>query len=102
MSISWEAQQIDDLEQVRGHHRDAQVEEAIAEADGTFESVQGLQRDFVLHRGVAVGVIRREGLLINGGSSLTGLLELANVTVALVVHLPGLTEDPASFDVCCQ
>lgn len=33
------------------------------------------------------------------GPPLAGFLQLADVAVALVVHLPRLAEDPASFDV---
>lgn len=36
------------------------------------------------------------------GSSPAALLQVCDVAVTFVVHLPGFTEDPASFDVCCQ
>lgn len=77
------------------------MEEAVAEADGALEPVQGLGRHAVLHRRVVVGVVRREGVLVDRGARLTGLLQLADVTVALVVHFPRLAENPASFDICC-
>lgn len=95
--VAGEAQQVDDLQQVRRHHGDAQVEEAVAEADRALEPVQGLGRHAALHRGVVVvGVVR---LLLAGRPPLAGLPQLADVTVALVVHLPGLAEDPAALDV---
>ena len=99
MTVAGETQQVDDLEQVRRYHGDAQVEEAVAEADGALEPVQGLGRHVALHWGVVVGVVRGEGLLVKGGPPLTARLQLADVTVALVVHLPRFTENPASFDI---
>lgn len=100
-TVAGETEQVDDLEQVWRHHGDAQVEEAVAEADGALEPVQGLGRDAVLHWRVVVGVVRGEGLLVGRGPPLAGLLQLADVTVALVVHFPRLTQNPASFDISC-
>lgn len=40
--VTGETQQVDDLQQVGGHHGDAQVEEAVAEADRALQAAQGL------------------------------------------------------------
>lgn len=77
------------------------MEEAIAKADGALEPVQGLGCHAVFHRCIVVGVVRSEGVLVDRGPPLTGLLQLADVTVALIVHFPCLTENPASFDIRC-
>lgn len=77
------------------------MEEAIAKADRALKSVQGLSCHAILHWCVVVGIVRREGLLADRGPPLTGLLQLADVTVALIVHFPCLTENPASFDIRC-
>lgn len=98
-TVTRESQQVDNLEQVRRDHGDAQVEQAIAEADGALEPVQGLDRHAVLHRCVVVSVVR---LMMDGGPPLTGFLQLADVTVALIVHFPRLAKDPASFDISCK
>lgn len=45
--------------------------------------------------------LRRSRLLFRRPSS-AALLQVCDVAVALVVHLPGFAEDPASFDVGCQ
>lgn len=37
-----ESQQVNDLQQVRRHHRDAEVEQAVAEANRTLKSTQRL------------------------------------------------------------
>lgn len=102
MTVTGETQQVDNLQQVWWYHGDAQVEEAVAEADGALEPVQGLGRHAVLQWRVVVGVVRREGLLVDRGPPLTGVLKLADVTVALIVHFPRLTKDPASFDISCK
>jgi len=52
-AVAREAQQVDDLQEVGGHHGDAEVEEAITEADGTFKSVQSLGADAVRSEGGA-------------------------------------------------
>lgn len=78
------------------------MEEAVAKTDGALEPVEGLGCHAVLHRwGVVVGVVCGQGLLLEGGPPLTGLLQLADVTMALVVHFPRLTKNPASFNVSC-
>ncbi len=77
------------------------MEEAVAEADRALEPVQGLGCHGILHWRVVVGVVRREGLLMYRGPPLTRLLQLADITVALIVHFPRLTKNPASFDVSC-
>lgn len=77
------------------------MEETVAEADGALEPVQGLRRHAVLHWGVVVGVVCRGGLLVDRGPPLAGVLQLADVTVALIVHFPRLTKDPASLDISC-
>lgn len=74
------------------------MEEAVAKADGALEPVQGLDCHGVLHRCVVVSVVR---LLLDRGPPLAGFLQLADVTVALIVHFPRLTKDPASFDISC-
>ena len=43
--VAGEAQQVDDLEQVRGHHGDAQVEQAVAETDRALQPVHSLGAD---------------------------------------------------------
>lgn len=40
--VAGETQQVDDLQQVGGHHGDAQVEKAVAEADRALQPAQGL------------------------------------------------------------
>lgn len=102
MTVSREAQQVDDFEQVWRHHRNTQVKEPIAEADRTFQAIQNLfcYPGTTLSCRVVVGLIRNQRPLLVGGSSPAGFLQLADVAVAFVVHFPGLTEDPASFDVC--
>lgn len=77
------------------------MEETIAKADGALEPVQGLCGHPVLHWSVVVGVVCRRGLLVDRGPPLAGVLQLADVTVALIVHFPRLTKDPASFDISC-
>lgn len=77
------------------------MEETIAKADGAFEAVQGLSCHTVLHWCVVIGIVCREGLLADRGPPLTSLLQLADVTVALIVHFPCLTKNPAAFDVRC-
>lgn len=73
------------------------MKEPVAKADRALEPVQGLGRHATLHRGVVVvGIVR---LLLPRRPPLAGLPQLADVTVALVVHLPGLAEDPAALDV---
>lgn len=104
---------------MRRHHGDAQVEQAVAEADRALEPVQGLGADALQP------VVGRAGRGRGGGGAVAGrvggggrrrgrrgpllrrpppaaLLQLGDVRVALVVHLPGFTEDPASFDVRCR
>lgn len=78
------------------------MEEAVAKADGALEPVQGLGRHAVLHWCIVVGVVRGNGVLVDRGPPLTGLLQLADVAVALVVHFPGLAKNPASFDIRCD
>lgn len=77
------------------------MEEAISKADGALEPVQGLSCHAILHWCVVVGVVCGEGLLADRGPPLTGLLQLADVTVALIVHFPCFTKNPAAFDICC-
>lgn len=74
------------------------MEEAVAKADGALQPVQGLDCYSVLHGCVVVSVVR---LRLDRGPPLTGSLQLADVTVTLIVHFPGLTKDPASFDISC-
>lgn len=78
------------------------MEKAVAEADGALESIQGLRCHPVLHRHVVVAVVRGEGLLVDGGALLTGVLQLADVAVALIVHFPRLPKDPAALDIRCE
>ncbi|KAG7228675.1 hypothetical protein INR49_008451 [Caranx melampygus] len=47
--VAGETQQVDNLQQVWWYHGDAQMEEAVAKADGALEPVQGLGRHAVLH-----------------------------------------------------
>lgn len=84
------------------YHGDAQVEEAVTEADWALEAVQGFGCDTILHGCIVVGVVCWEGVLVPRGPPLIGVLQLADVAVALIVHFPSLTENPASFDIRCQ
>lgn len=98
---------------MRRDHGDAEVEEAIPEADRTFQPIQGLRADGVRSLGRAPPGRRRAALpgLVGGRGpgrrQLPGrpfpaaLLEVRDVAVTLVVHLPGFAEGPASFDVSC-
>lgn len=99
---------------MRRDHGDAEVEEAVAEADRTFQPIQGLRADGVRFLGRALPGRRRAALLglLGGGGPRRGqlprrpfpaaLLEVGDVAVTLVVHLPGFAEGPASFDVSCE
>ena len=44
----------------------------------------------------------RRHCLSFGAFSSAPFLQVCDVAVTLVVHLPGFPEDPASFDVCWQ
>lgn len=105
--VTGKPQQVDDFQQVRGHHGDAEVEEAVAEADGALEAAQGLGRRRLHPRRRHCVVVppicrlshRRQGGRGGRSSLLVGILQQADVAVALVVHLPGLAEDPSPLNV---
>ena len=101
MSVAGEAQQVDDLEEMGWHHGNAEMEQAVAKADRAFQAVEGIFRDHIgLSRWhVMIGLVRGQRLLLGGRPLMAGLLQLIDVTVALVVHFPSLAEDPASFNV---
>lgn len=70
------------------------MEKAIAEADGALEPVQGLSGHPVLH--VVISVVR---LLLHRRPPSAGVLQLADVAVAFIIHFPCFTKDPASFNI---
>lgn len=107
MTVARETQKVDNLQQVWRYHGDAQVEQAVAKTDRALEPLQGLRAHpkgpLGWGRGlVAVGLFSgwRGRPLLVGGPPLAAILQLVDVAITLVVHLPGFAEDPASSDVC--
>lgn len=72
------------------------MEQAVAKAYGALESVQGFSGHIVLNRCIVISVVH---LLLDGGPPLAGYLQLADVTVALIIHFPRFAKDPPSFDI---
>lgn len=74
------------------------MEKAIAKADRALEPIQGLSSNPILDRCIVTGIVC---LMLHRRLPSAGVLQLADVTVAFIVHFPCFTKDPASFDISC-